>query len=97
MASILQRTCRHRDRNLVDALGGVDPNNSKIDDQRSPCSPQALAALPLYKIATHGDECGASEGSRGVQLLLKAKDFHLTTRGFQETSGFRYISNLPKR
>lgn len=30
--------------------------------------------------------------SRGVQLLRKAKDFHVAAQGLREPSGFRYVA-----
>lgn len=40
---------------------------------------------------------GEESTSRGVRVLLKAKEFHAAARGRSETSGFRYLERRSRR
>lgn len=85
MSSVLQRTSRDHNRNEAD-----DGNLSSLPSG-------APAALPLLVAPSSASTMVEDAPSRGVPLLTKGKQFHLAQRGLKETSGFWYISKLPKR
>lgn len=85
MSSILQRTSRSQNRNKAD--GG---NLSSLQQA-------APAACPLLVAVSSTSTIVDDAPSRGVPLLTRGKQFHLTQRGLKETSGFWYISKQPKR
>ena len=101
MTSILLRASCNRDLKASTKAGGGYPTSS-------PGSAYLDAGVvgggyhfdfqSLVKTAAdRARQGGEGVPSRGVRLLLKAKPFHLAVRGLQETTGFRFISDQPKR
>lgn len=104
MASVLQRTSRIQNLDAIqETAGGQEPAGRYPGNPGSGTAFQRPATFRLAKAAAGNVGYGAisamSDGvpCRGVRLLLKAKEFHLAIRGLQETSGYRYILNQPKR
>lgn len=106
MASVLQRTSRNRDRKAKEAVGGLYLTTTADEHTTSAgvAAQRSQGAFPVYQLAAgsrrRNSTCTAAsdaDASRGVCLLLKATEFHVAARGFQETSGFRYVSEQPKR
>lgn len=102
MASTLQRTSRKRGRKSV-KMFRITETAEQIPCSQM-CAPQkAQAAFTVSKTVTGGSPFkGTSTSddetpSRGLHLLMKAKEFHLAVRGLQELSGFWYMSRQPKR
>lgn len=84
MSSVLQRTSRHHHR-------------KEADGENIVCPQRAAPAFPLLVALNPASEVIEDAPSRGVPLLIKGKQFNLSQRGLKETSGFWYISRLPKR
>lgn len=93
MASILQRTSCNRDLKATKKADGGYPTSSPGSTPGKDVDFQSL----VKTVADRERQGGDGVPSRGVRLLLKAKPFHLAVRGLQETPGFRYISDQPKR
>ncbi|CAM9193490.1 unnamed protein product [Ascophyllum nodosum] len=109
MACILRRTPRTRCRDARTTCGKIErnppdenPNASALHRKhRTPIAPNrnttndALTSDSL--VSSTSPAQSIEEPSRGKWLLLEGRKFHVAVRGLQDTSGFRYISSLPKR
>lgn len=82
MSSILRQTAREKE------------NEHFVSLQHRALAAGAENLIGTTSSVLISPECATS---RGIPLLIKGKQFHITQRGLKETSGFWYISKQPLR